>query len=183
MLKGILCSFTWMFKIRRPCVGKCCNYCFFDFLFWFCIIWKQLFGLFGFARTHRRGSGVKPPPIDDWKKLKTVLLGPISVFSKRLCFSVLYQIAYIISRNFHCDAMRPVVKLFWCVALEPMAGSKCKPGQGQWALKLESCCDVIHTLFSSAMAGQDNVSAQKAFLEENGCNACRYSACDVTILS
>ena len=77
----------------------------------------------------------------------------------------------------------PVVKLFWCVALEPMAGLKCKPGQGQWAPKLESCCDVIKTLFSTAMAGQDNVSAQKALLEENGCNACRYSAGDVIILS
>ena len=86
---------------------------------------------------------------------------------------MLYQIAYIISRNFHCDAIIPVVKLFWCVALEPMAGSKCKPGQGQWALKLESCCDVIKTLFSTAMAGQDNVSALKAFLEENGYNASR----------
>ena len=42
-----------------------------------------------------------------------------------------------------------------------MAGSKCKPGQGQWALKLESCCDVTKTLFSTAMAGQDNVSEQK----------------------
>ena len=102
---------------------------------------------------------------------------------QRLCFSVLYQIAYIISRNFHCDAIIPVIKLFWCVALEPMAGSKCKPGQGQWALKLESRCDVIKTLFSTAMAGQDNVSAQKALLEENGCNAGKYSACDVMILS
>ena len=64
-----------------------------------------------------------------------------------------------------------------------MAGSKCKPGQSQWALKLESCCDVIKTLLSTAMAEQDNVSAQKAFLEENGCNAGRYSACDVIILS
>ena len=72
---------------------------------------------------------------------------------------MLYQIAYIISRNFRCDAIIPVVKLFWCVALEPMAGSKCKRGQGQWALKLESCCDVIKTLFSTPMAGQDNVSA------------------------
>ena len=60
-----------------------------------------------------------------------------------------------------------------------MAGSKCKPGRGQWALKLESCCDIIKTLFSTAMGGQDNVSAQKAFLEESGCNACRYYACDV----
>ena len=37
-----------------------------------------------------------------------------------------------------------------------MAGSKCKPGQSQWALKLELCCDVIQTLFSTAMAGQDS---------------------------
>ena len=64
-----------------------------------------------------------------------------------------------------------------------MAGSKCKPGQGQWALKLESCYDVLKTLFSTAMAGQDNVSALKAFLEENGCNAGRLSVCDVMILS
>ena len=39
-----------------------------------------------------------------------------------------------------------------------MAGSKCKPGQGQWALKLESCYDVITTLFSTAMAGQGSVA-------------------------
>ena len=64
-----------------------------------------------------------------------------------------------------------------------MAGSKCKPGQGQWALKLESCNDLLKTLFSAAMAGQDNVSALKAFLEENGCNAGRLSVCDVIILS
>ena len=89
----------------------------------------------------------------------------------------------MISRSFHCDVIIPVIKLFWCVALEPMAGSKCKPGQGQWALKLESRCDVMKALLSTAMAGQDNVSAQKAFLEENGCNACTYSACEVIILS
>ena len=51
------------------------------------------------------------------------------------------------------------------------------------ALKLESRCDVIKTLFSTAMAEQDNVSALKAFLEENSCNAGRYFACDVMILS
>ena len=46
-----------------------------------------------------------------------------------------------------------------------MTDSKCKPGQGQWALlKLESFCDVIKRFFSTAMAGQDNVSAQKALL-------------------
>ena len=96
---------------------------------------------------------------------------------------MLYQTAYIISRNFHCDAIIPVVKLFCCVALEPMASSKCKPAQGQWALKLESCCDVIKTLFSTAMAGQDDVSALKTLLEENDCNTYRYFACDVIILS
>ena len=32
------------------------------------------------------GSGVNPPtPTDDWKKLKTALSGPISVFSYRDC--------------------------------------------------------------------------------------------------
>ena len=65
-----------------------------------------------------------------------------------------------------------------------MINSKCKPRQGEWALlKLESCCDVIKRLFSTAMTGQNNVSAQKAFLEENGCNAGGCSACDVMILS
>ena len=55
-----------------------------------------------------------------------------------------------------------------------MAGSKCKPGQNQWARKLlESSCDVVKTLFSTALAGQDNVSALKAFLDKNGCNAGR----------
>ena len=121
------------------------------------------------------GGQTPPLPIDDWKKLKTALFGPIRLFfTQRLCFSVLYQIANIILRNFHRNAIIPVVKLFWCVALEPISGSKCKSGQGQWTPKLESCCDVIKTLFSTAMAGQDNVSAQKAFLEESGCNAGRY---------
>ena len=65
-----------------------------------------------------------------------------------------------------------------------MTDSKCKPGQGQWGLsKLKSCCDVIKRLFSTVMAGQDNVSAQKAFLEENGCSADGCSACDDIILS
>ena len=81
------------------------------------------------------------------------------------CFSVLYPIhlAYIISRSFHWDPITPAVKLFWCVAFEPMTDSKCKPGLNQCALlKLESFCDVIKRLFSKAMAGQDNVSAQQA---------------------
>ena len=88
---------------------------------------------------------------------------------------MLYQIAYKLPRE--------TFIVMQGVALEPMADSKCKPGQGQWALKLESCCDVIKTLLSTAMAGQNNVSAQKAFLEENGWNAGRCSACDVIILS
>ena len=52
--------------------------------------------------------------------------------------------------------------------------------QGQWnLLKLEPRCKVIKRLFSTAMAGQDNVLAQEAFLERNGCNAGRYFTCDV----
>ena len=77
-----------------------------------------------------RGSN---PPIDDWKKLKIALVGPISVFFiQGLCFSVLYQIAYIISRNFYCDAIIPVVKLFWCVALEPCPTVIVGHGLNRW---------------------------------------------------
>ena len=39
-------------------------------------------------RTHGGGggvSGVKTPPIDNWKKLKSALFGPISLFSYRDC--------------------------------------------------------------------------------------------------
>ena len=37
--------------------------------------------------------------------------------------------------------------------------------KAKWALlKLESCCEGMKRLFSTAMAGQDNVLAQKAFL-------------------
>ena len=72
------------------------------------------------AYAHGGGFGCQTPPIEDWKKIKTALFGPISVclyIDNRLCFSVLYQIACIISRNFHCDAIIPVVKLFWCVSV------------------------------------------------------------------
>ena len=76
------------------------------------------------------------------------------------------QLAYVILRNFHCEAVIPAVELFGCFALEPMINSKCKPGESQLAvLKLESCCDVIKRLFSTATAGQDNVSAERALLE------------------
>ena len=136
-----------------------------------------------------RGS-LPPPSIDNWERNENLSFwnDPL-FFTQRLpkllsCFFCALQLAYTISTNFHCDAIIFVVKLFWCVTLEPMINSKCKPGQSQWALlKLESCCDVIKRLFSTAMAGQDNVLAQIAFLEENGCNAGRSSTCNVIILS
>ena len=89
------------------------------------------------------------------------------------------------SRNFHCDAIIPVVKLFWWVALEPTTNAKCKPGQSQWVLlKLESCCDVMKRLFSTAIkAGQHNVPAQEVLLEKSGCQASGCFACDVITLS
>ena len=57
--------------------------------------------------------------------------------------------------------------------LEPTTNTKCKPGRSQWVLfKLESCCDVMKRLFSTAIkAGQHNVPAQEVLLEENVCNA------------
>ena len=89
------------------------------------------------------------------------------------------------SRNFHCDAIIPVVKLFWWVVLEPTTYTKCKPGQSQSVLlKLESCCDVMKRLFSTAIkAGQHNIPAQEVYLEENDCNVGGCSACDVITLS
>ena len=111
--------------------------------------------------AYARGGGFRgsTPPIDDWKKLITAFLDRLAFFHTEIVFFRAVSNCLYNSRNFHCDAIVPVVKLFWCVALEPMAGSKCKPGQGQWAPKLESCCDVIKTLLSTAMAGQDSVSA------------------------
>ena len=58
--------------------------------------------------------------------------------------SVAYALGVLGVKTFHCDAIIPVVKLFWWAALEPTTNSQCKPGQSQWVLlKLESCCDVI----------------------------------------
>ena len=139
-------------------------------------------------RTHGWG---KNPPIDDGKKLKPLFLAvrhpPFLFRDFRNCCHVFlcYRTCLLISRNFHCDAIFPVVKLFWWAALEPTTNTKCKPGQSQWVLlKLESCCDVIKRLFSRAiMAGQHRVPAQKVFLEENGCNTGRCSACDVIVLN
>ena len=122
--------------------------------------------------------------------IKTSLFETIRLFSYRVCRNccrvfLCHPTCLLISRNFHCDAMIPVVKLFWWVALEPTTNTKCKPEQSQWVLlKLESCCDVIKQLFSTGIkAGQHNVPAQKVFLEDNGCNVGGCSACDVITLS
>ena len=138
----------------------------------------------------RRVLGVNPPPIDDLKKIKASLFEAIRLFSYRVsrnCCHVFlcYPTCLSFSRNFHCDAIIPAVKLFWWVALEPTTDTKCKPGQSRWVLlKLESCGDVMKRLFSTAIkAGQHNVSAQGVFLEENGCNVGGCSACDVITLS
>ena len=114
--------------------------------------------------AYARGTrGSTPPLLTIGKEMKNTLFETIRLISYRDCvFLCFIQLANIISRDLHCDAIIAVVKLFWCVALEPMAGSKCIPGQGQWApLKLESCRNVIKRLFSTAMAGQDNVWAQR----------------------
>ena len=79
----------------------------------------------------------------------------------------------------------PVIKLFWWVALETTTNAKCEPGQSQRVLlMLESFCDVMKRLFSTAIiAGQHNVPAHEVFLEDNGCNAGGCTACDVITLS
>ena len=69
--------------------------------------------------------------------------------------------------------------------LEPTTNTKCKPGQSEWVLlKLESCCNVMKRLFSTAIkAGQHNVPGQEVFLEENGCNVGGCFAYDVITLT
>ena len=110
------------------------------------------------------------PPLRTRKEMETPLLKRSAFFHTKIAkiaitFFCAIQLAYIISRNFYCDAIILVVRLFWCIALEAMPDSKDKPGEGQWAmLKLQSCCDGIKQLFSSAVAGQDNVLAQKRIL-------------------
>ena len=101
--------------------------------------------------------GVNPLPIDDLQKIKPSLFETIRLFSYRVCRNcchvfLCYPTCLLISRNFHCDAIISVVKLFWWVALEPMTNTKCKPGQSQWVLlKLQPCCDVIKRLFLTAI--------------------------------
>ena len=142
------------------------------------------------VRTGRGGVRGQILPIDDLNKRKTSLFETIHLFLLRVCRNcclvfLCYPTCLLISRNFRCDAIIPEVKLFWWVVLEPTTNTKCKPGQSQWVLlKLESCCDVIKRLFSTAItAEQHNVPAQKIFLEENGCNVGGCSACDVITLS
>ena len=122
------------------------------------------------AVAYARGgvSGVKPLPVDNRKKNKTYSFWnspPFLYIDFWNCCHVFlcYPTCFLISRNFHRDAIIPVVKLFWWAPLEPTINSKCKPGQSQWVLlKLELCCDVIKPLFLRAiMAGQHNVPAQK----------------------
>ena len=143
------------------------------------------------VRTERRGGvGGQTPPHRRFKKNQTSLFETIRLFSCKACRNcchvfLCYPTCLLISRNFHCDAIIPVVKLFWWVALGPTTNTKCKPGQSQWVLlKLESSCDVVKRLFSTAIkAGQHNVHAQEVFSEENGCNVGECSACDVITLT
>ena len=94
------------------------------------------------------GFGGQTPPLTIGKNQKPLFLDRLAFFHTEIVFfcavsNCLYNLEKL---SLRCN--NTVVKLFWCVALEPMAGSKCKPGQGQWALKLESCCDLIIILNS-----------------------------------
>ena len=126
--------------------------------------------------AYARGGGVggQKSPHQRFKKIKTSLFETIRPFSYRVCRNcchvfLCYPTCLLISRNFHCDAIIPVVKLFWWVALKPTTSTKRKHGQSQWILLKLECCDVMKRLFSRAIkAGQHNVPAQEVFLEENG---------------
>ena len=106
-------------------------------------------------------SGVRTPPppplLTILEKVKTSLIETIRLFSYRVCRNcghvfLCHPTCLLISRNFCGEAIIPVVKLFWWVALEPTTNTKCKPAQSQWVLlKLESCCDVMKRLFSTAI--------------------------------
>ena len=109
------------------------------------------YGAVAYAREEGE-EGVIPLLIDNWKRNENHFLERSAFFHTEIAeiaimFFVLSNFL-IILRNFHCDALLPVVKFFWCVALELMSNSKCTPGQSQWALlKLESCCDVMKRVF------------------------------------
>ena len=95
-------------------------------------------------RYHEKGGvGGQTPHRRFKKNYKPLFLKRFAFFSYRVCRNcchvfLCYPTCLLISRNFHCDAIIPVVKLFWRVALEPTTNTKCKSGQSQWVLlKLE----------------------------------------------
>ena len=74
-------------------------------------------------------GGQFPPPhththTDDWKRNENLsFCNDPPLFMQRLpklllCFSVLPNLLTIILKDFHCDAIIPIVKLLWCVALD-----------------------------------------------------------------
>ena len=117
------------------------------------------------VRTGGRGIGGQNPSHERLKK--NTLFGTIRLFLYRdfrnCCHVFLcYRTCLLILRYFHCDAIIPVVKLFWWAALEPTTNSKCKLEQSQWVLlKLESCCDVIKPFLSRALSWLDNTTFQR----------------------
>ena len=84
-------------------------------------------------RTQQGGFGGQTPS-DDLKKITTSLFETIRLFSYRVCRNcchvfLCHPTCLLISRNFYCDAIIPVVKLLWWVALEPTTNTKRKPGK------------------------------------------------------
>ena len=75
------------------------------------------------AQWSPHGGGVHPQsPHRRFKKIKTSLFKTIRLFSYRVCRNcchvfLCYPTCSVISRKFHCDAIIPVVKLFWWLRL------------------------------------------------------------------
>ena len=117
------------------CVGHYLDPCnFHRFLVYSIYYWPPV----AYARGGGGGQIFPPSPLT-MVKLKTSLIETIRLFSYRVCRNcchvfLCYPTCLLISRNFHCDAIIPVVQLFWWVALEPTTHAKCKPGQSQWVL-------------------------------------------------
>ena len=86
----------------------------------------------GDAVAYARGGGVWGQNLFHWRLEKNENLSfwndPLffhtELAKSAITFFYAIQLAYVILRNFYCDAIIPVVKLFWCVALEPMTDSK-----------------------------------------------------------
>ena len=76
------------------------------------------------VRTGEGGVRGQPPPIDDCKINKNLSFwnDPFFLYTKIAKIAILFfcaiQFAYIILKNLDCDAITPIVKLFWCVALD-----------------------------------------------------------------